>query len=342
MLDTRLPGNEDYRKRVQEEAAYLSSKGWYHTIELPDGRSIQGLHSLETQREKLNAFPIPQDLRGKTALDIGAWTGWYSFELERRGARVTALDCVSPDEFFQARSLLGSQAAHLALDVDELDPQSAGMFDYVLFFGVLYHLRHPLLALEKVCSVTREAAFVESYVIDGASPAAEDSGVPNLLEFYETDELGGQLDNWYGPNTRCLLALCRSAGFARVRLESVVGGRARVSCYRRWEPPPENPPHPAPEIRSALNNRTSDARFHHGKDEYVCLFFRSSQPGLTRERVFASVDGYGVPALFLKDFGDGGYQLNFRCPPWLAPGPHEVRLRAAGSPYSGPFRIEKL
>jgi tRNA (mo5U34)-methyltransferase len=341
MLEQSLAGNEDYRRRVQQEAAYLSSKGWYHTIELPGGEIIQGLHPIETLREKLNAFQIPPDLRGKTVLDIGAWTGWYSFELERRGARVTAMDCIAPEEFFQARRLLNSNVEHLTLDVDELSPQTAGTFDYVLFFGVLYHLRHPLLALEKVCSVTREAAFVESYVIDGANPAPEGSGIPNLLEFYETDELGGQLDNWYGPNTKCLLALCRSAGFARVRLEKMVAGRACVSCWRRWDPPPGQPSEPPPTIQAAVNNRTHKPQFHHGKDEYVCCYFRASHGGLAKEQVFVEVDGYGVPSLFLKDFGDGGYQLNFRCPPWLEPGRHEVRLRTTDSHYSEPVHIEK-
>ena len=54
--------------------------------------------------------------------------------------------------------------------MEELSPETVGLFDYVLFFGVFYHLRNPLAGLEKICSITREAAFVESYVTDGEAP----------------------------------------------------------------------------------------------------------------------------------------------------------------------------
>ena len=223
-----------------------------------------------------------------------------------------------------ARRLLGSGVELRVLDVDELSPETAGLFDYVLFLGVLYHLRHPLLGLEKICSVTKEAAFVESYVTEGAEH--------NLLEFYETTELGGQVDNWWGPNTQCLLAMCRSAGFARVRLEGVAGGRARVTCWRHWEPPDPNPTEPAPWIHAAINNRTNDIYFHHGKDEYVCLYFKSPEKDLKLGQIRAEIDGYGVPSLVLADLGRNGWQVNFRIPPWLEPGPHEVRVRTVTSP----------
>jgi tRNA (mo5U34)-methyltransferase len=340
MPGDRLAGDPGFEKIIQDQVAYLSSKGWFHSIELPDGRVIRGFHSLKDLRERLNAFPIPQDLRGKRVLDVGAWTGWCSFELERRGAEVVAMDCVELEEFQTARSLLASRVEFRMLDVEELSPACIGLFDYVLFFGVFYHLRNPLLGLEKICSATREAAFVESYVTDGA-PSDDSSAGPALLEFYETTELGGQVDNWYGPNTRCLLAMCRSAGFARVRLEGVVAGRARVSCWRRWEPPDPEPSQPAPWIHAAINSRTNDIYFHHGKDEYVCLYFKTPERGLVLGQIRAEVDGYGVPALVLADLGRSGWQVNFRIPPWLEPGAHEIRVRTPGSPLSEPYRIEK-
>jgi tRNA (mo5U34)-methyltransferase len=341
MSGERLAGNPQFLKGIQEQAAYLSTKGWFHSIELPGGDVIRGLHTIQQLRERLDAFPIPRDLSGKRALDIGAWTGWFSFELERRGAEVVAMDCLELEEFLAARELLGSRVELRVLDMDELSPESAGQFDYVLFLGVLYHLRHPLLGLERLCSVTREAAFVESYVTDGGLPAAQWAEAPNLLEFYETDELGGQFDNWYGPNINCLLAMCRAAGFARVKLESVESVRARVSCYRNWEPPPAHTMESAPVIHAAVNNRTSDIFFHQGKDEYVCVYFQSRERGLTMNCMHAEIDGFGVPAMALADLGRNGWQLNFRCPPWLPAGPHEVRLRTTQSQYSEPFIIEK-
>jgi len=342
MPGERLAGDPGFEKTIREQVAYLSSRGWFHSIEMADGSVVKGFHSVEELRERLAAFPIPEDLRGKRVLDIGAWTGWCSFEMERRGAEAVAMDCVELEEFHMARRLLGSKVDLRILDMDELSPESVGLFDYVLFFGVFYHLRHPLLGLEKICSVTKEACFVESYVTDGAAPSDDASAEANLLEFYETTELGGQVDNWYGPNTKCLLAMCRSAGFARVRLEGVVASRARVTCCRRWEPPPENTPQPAPWIHAAINNRTNDVYFHHGKDEYVCLYFKSPEQGLTLGQIQAEVDGYGVPALVVADLGRNGWQMNFRIPPWLEAGPHQVRVRTVSSPYSEPFRIEKL
>ena len=65
---------------------------------------------------------------------------------------------------------------------------------------------------------------------DGFDPAS----VP-VMEFYETNELGGQFDNWVGPNVACLMAMCRSAGFARVRFEGMLDDRAHVSCFRKWD-----------------------------------------------------------------------------------------------------------
>jgi tRNA (mo5U34)-methyltransferase len=341
MPGERLAGDPRFQKIIQDQVAYLSQKGWFHSIELPGGEVIQGFHSVAELCERLNAFPIPEDLRGKRVLDVGAWTGWCSFELERRGADVVAMDCLELEEFRMAQRLLGSRAELRILDVDELSRESAGLFDYVLFFGVFYHLRHPLLGLEKICSVTKEMAFVESYVTGGEAPMDDSSAVPSLLEFYETTELGGQVDNWCGPNTKCLLAMCRSAGFARVRLEGVVAGRARVTCWRHWEPPPDDPQQPAPWIHAAINNRTNDICFHHGKDEYVCVYFKSPEQGLTLGQIRAEMDGYGVPSLVLADLGRQGWQVNFRIPQWLEPGPHEVRMRTMNSPYSNVYRIEK-
>jgi hypothetical protein len=121
----------------------------------------------------------------------------------------------------------------------------------------------------------------------------------------------------------------------------VVGGRARVTCFRQWEPPALNPSQPAPWIHAAINNRTGDIYFHPGKDEYVCLYFQSPEQALTLGKVRAEVDGCGVPALGVADLGRNGWQVNFRFPPWLAPGPHQVRVRTVNSPYSEAFQVER-
>ena len=329
----RAAGNPTFQDLVQQQVALLSTKGWYHSIELPDGNVIQGMIGLEALQARLAAFPIPADLAGKRVLDVGAWTGWCSFEMERRGAGVVAVDCIEFAEFREAHRMIGSRVDYRILDVEELTPETVGLFDYVLFFGVLYHLRNPLLGLEKICALTRDTAFVETFVTD-------DGAAPCVMEFYETNELGGQIDNWFGPSVACAEALCRSAGFARVRREYVhPDRRAGFTCHRRWEPEPEGPAEPAPVLYSAVNNRTNDVEFHAGKDEYICVYFRSGVAGLTLDRLRVEIDGLGAPVLVLVQLRENEWQANLRVPPGLAEGAHDVRIRTGAGRFSNTFRI---
>ena len=331
-----LTQSPEFRRRTQQQVDELSKHSSYHSLELADGTVIPGLIGIEALRARIRSFPIPEDLRGKRVLDVGAASGWNSFEMERRGAEVVAVDCVEFEEFHMARALLGSSVEYRIMDVDELTPESIGRFDYVLFFGVLYHLRHPLLGLERICSLTTEAAFVESFVTD----AGPDSAAPCTLEFYETNELGGQIDNWCGPNTNCLMALCRAAGFAQVVLEHQTDRRAGATCYRKFEPPPGNPTAVAPRIHAAVNNRTSATHFNPARDEYICLYFASSQPNLTRDEMRVEIDGYGVPVLLLSGlYWTNEWQANLKVPPFLGPGAHEIRVRTTASTLSNVFRI---
>ena len=205
--------NPEFERLTQRQTAAFAKNTPYHSLELPDGRVIPGIIPVENLRARLNAFrfrPISEangfwisaPHRDGTALN---WNGGEP--------HVVAIDCVEFEEFVAAKRLLNSKVEYLVLDVDEISPRNLGTFDYVIFFGVLYHLRHPLLALEKVCSLTREAAFVESFVID---TLAKMDGP--YLEFYETTELGGQIDNWFGPTRDCLVATLPLGG---IRLGSI-------------------------------------------------------------------------------------------------------------------------
>src|SRR5215469_6680658 len=225
-----------YAKRVRQLAESVQSRFRYHAIELPDGSVLPGLQSPDHLRWRLSLFNLPADLRGKRVLDIGAWDGWFSFECERRGAEVVAVDCVELDTFLEARSLLHSKVEYLTLDVDELSAARLGQFDIVLFFGVLYPLRHPMLGLQKVVELCWDTALIESFVM-----ASEARAIPTIMEFYEGVELGGQIDNWCGPTTECLLAMCRSAGFAEVELKDVTNGRASLTARRHWPQPADHP-----------------------------------------------------------------------------------------------------
>jgi len=315
----------------------LYQRGWYHSFELPDGTQIAGYIPLETLKWRWSLFPLPAVLDGKRVLDTGAWDGWFSFEAERRGAQVTAIDCVEVAHFLEIRDRLGSRVDYRVLDFYELTGAGLGAFDYVLFLGILYHLKHPLLALEAVCSLTTDTAIVESFVTDGDTWQDHKADVPTM-EFYETDELGNQLDNWIGPSVGCLLAMCRAAGFARVDLLYAKGSQAGVACYRQWEPLTD-PLADAPELVAAGNTRTTGINFATRKEEYISCWFRTERDKITREQLRFEVGNFGVPALFVRHEPDGKWMANFRLPPGLGAGWSGVRLRFADSNFGRTLRV---
>ncbi len=308
-------------KKVEKEIARLQSLGWYHSVELPDGRVIPGFQTPGKMRSRLRQFPVPQDLRGKRVLDIGAWDGWFSFEMEKRGASVVAVDAVQSEKFLVARGFLNSKVEFVKADVYDLSPAELGRFDVILFLGVLYHLKHPLLALEKVCALASDLVCVESYVTDGGWKRDRKP----CMEFYEAAEFGGQFDNWVGPNAACLLSFCRSAGFARSTLESVIRHRAHVTCFRKWDRQAglQEPPH----IVGVENSFSHDQIFKANRDEYVSIWFKSSQKKLGAADVFPEIGEYGSRPSLVLNTGQDGWHAGVKVPPGLSPGWHEVKIR---------------
>jgi tRNA (mo5U34)-methyltransferase len=288
----------------------FADKGWWHSFELPDGSRIDGVSDLAAQKRRIAHFPIPQDLRGKRVLDIGAWDGWFSFEMERRGAEVVAIDRWENPRFYEIRRLLNSRVDYRELDVYDLHPDRIGTFDIVLFMGVLYHVKHPLLALERVCSVCTDMAIVESFVL-------KDQTGRNLLEFFEYDEFGGQFDNWFGPTPNCLTAFCRTAGFARVELNNVQDYGAAVTCYRKWD---TLQPAPNCKVLAAVHAENFGINFRSDRDDYVACCVEGEPPPQPM------VGAFGVHPIFNGPSEAGYWQVNFKLPPGLRPGWHPVRV----------------
>ena len=299
-----------------------AERGWWHSFELPDGTLIEGVCDLAGLKNRINQFPIPQDLRGKRVLDIGAWDGWFSFEMERRGAAVLAIDNWDNPRFHEMRAMLNSRVEYRQLDMYELMPERVGRFDIVLFMGVLYHLKHPLLALERVCALTTDMAAVDSFIL-----REEERPV---MEFYEAGEFGGQTDNWFGPSLACLQALCRTAGFARVELQNVLEHGACLACYRHWKEPAADATQ-GPELVRALHNQNAGINFDSSRDESVSAWFRWAGRELSFEDVQPQVGGYGVRPIHVAQYSADQWQANFKLPPGLTPGWHEVRMRISGS-----------
>jgi tRNA (mo5U34)-methyltransferase len=319
-------------RRGADFSGELAEKGWYHSFDLPDGTQIEGYNTLPILKQRYARFPIPTDLTGKTVLDIGAWDGWFSFEAERRGADVTAIDCQEVAHFLEIHKKLNSRVDYKILDFYELPSAQVGPFNFVFCLGILYHLKHPLLALEIVCGLTSDTAIVESFVTDADTWQEHIEEVPTM-EFYETDELGNQLDNWIGPSLGCLKAMCRAAGFARVELLYASGAYAAVTCHRKWEPVPMEPQQEAPKLIAVMNTRTFGINFATRKEEYISCKLETNQPNVTREQIRFEVGGLGVQALYVRQDEGNTWLTNFRLPPGLKSGWNTVRLRLADSEF---------
>jgi tRNA (mo5U34)-methyltransferase len=206
---------------------------WYHSIDLGDGIVTPGVDDSPARLARLD---LPQSLNGRTVLDIGAWDGFFSFECERRGAsRVLAVDSYSwqgsgwgtKAGFELAREALGSRVEDLDIDVLDLSPERVGTFDVVLFLGVLYHVPNPLLALEKVASVTRGTLIVETVVdlLGVNRPAAV---------FYPGTELNRDPTNWWGPNPPAVVGMLKTVGFDRVRTVTPLPNAAYRAARAAW------------------------------------------------------------------------------------------------------------
>jgi tRNA (mo5U34)-methyltransferase len=195
----------------------INQVNWWHQIDLGNGMTTPGR---DDSAAKLTHVNLPQSLRGLSVLDIGAWDGFFSFECERRGAkRVVALDKVVWDwpvfgksGFELAHRVIGSKVEDVEMEVLDISPERVGVFDLVLFLGVLYHMRHPLLALERVASVTGKHLILETHVdmLECDRP---------VLAFYPGDECSNDSTNWCGPNRAAVEAMLRVVGFRKVELK---------------------------------------------------------------------------------------------------------------------------
>jgi tRNA (mo5U34)-methyltransferase len=217
---------DDLRRRVAEI-------NWFHTIDLGNDLVTPGWDDSPARLERMG---IPDDLTGTTVLDIGAWDGFFSFECERRGAaRVVATDYYSwhgsgwgaKAGFELAREALGSHVEDVDVDVMDIAPGRLGTFDLVLFLGVLYHLRHPLLAIEKIAAVTRGTLILETVVdlVGLGRPA---------MAFYPDRELNADPTNWWGPNQEAVVGMLKSAGFDDVRVVTPTPGPLYRGARAAW------------------------------------------------------------------------------------------------------------
>jgi tRNA (mo5U34)-methyltransferase len=203
---------------------------WFHNINL-DGLWTAPDHFLgDYPGAKFRRFAthLPQDLTGKSVLDIGCNAGFYSIEMKRRGAsRVLGID--SDDRYLAQARLASKTLGYDDIEFASLNVYDVGAlgetFDLVIFMGVLYHLRHPLLALDLIREhVAGDLLLFQSMHRGsrGVLPLRPDYKFTEAEQFFESGfpklhfierEYCGDWTNWWVPNRACTEAMLRSSGF---------------------------------------------------------------------------------------------------------------------------------
>ena len=202
---------------------------WFHNMNLGGVWTAPGHFLGDYPRVKWERFrdALPADLTGKTVLDIGCNAGFYSMEMKRRGAsRVLAVDF---DEDYLAQARFAAEVEELDIEFRQMSVYDVGAlgetFDVVFFIGVLYHLRHPLLALDLIHehvardilvfqSLQRGSNAVLPVAADyefGETAVFDDPGWPKL-HFIE-HSYSHDNTNWWAPNRAASAAMLRAAGF---------------------------------------------------------------------------------------------------------------------------------
>jgi tRNA (mo5U34)-methyltransferase len=212
---------------------------WHQRFELAPGVSTPGGNDIDWL---VRVAGLPADLTGKTVLDIGTTNGGAAFALERRGAeRVVAVDIFPPEWFGVAQliELLDSRVEYVRTSVYELADRFPEPFDLVLFWGVLYHLRHPLLALDNVRAVTGGQTVLETAVCDAELRRRDRNR--SLVHYYRSGELSDDPSNWFSPSLRALEDWCASSGFGVERIGAWPARRPTRAMLRlaRLDGPPE-------------------------------------------------------------------------------------------------------
>lgn len=196
---------------------HIDAYTWFHSFEF-EGLTASGLKPIHQVRAEAQAYFGNIDITGRSVIDIGTWTGYMSFEAERRGARrvVASDDFVWNDKRFNGREpfelahrLLKSNVEPMVVDVPEFTRERVGTFDVVLFLGVFYHLFDAPTLTKQISKVASDLLIVETHQdeVRNRKPA---------MAFYPGETLNGDGSNWWGPNPHCLYEMLKECGFERI------------------------------------------------------------------------------------------------------------------------------
>src|SRR5918997_2813322 len=237
------------REEILSELERL--RPWFHRIDLGGG--------LFTKTESVMGEPVdhpagpwqtiqrclPETLAGRTVLDVGCNAGFYAFEAKRRGAgRVLGVDGQRQhvrQALFVRKALGISEGVEFRrMNVYELTRRNVGQFDVTLALGLIYHLKHPVLALENLYEVTKELLVVETAIMPPehtpasfTHPLGADEMRLHALAYVENPTgAKEQVFNWFLPGVEALVALVRNTGFEEVEVVEVRAERAVLACRK--------------------------------------------------------------------------------------------------------------
>lgn len=227
---------------------------WFHNLRLRGVQTAPDHFLGDYPQVKYERFSdaLPNDLSGRTVLDIGCNGGFYSLEMKRRGAdRVLGIDT---DDHYLAQARFAAEVSEMDIEFRRMSVWEVGAlnetFDLVIFMGVLYHLRHPLLALDLIHEHvardlmlfqsmqrgSRQIAHVDPDYDFHAEVHFDEPGYPKMhfVEHrYSHDET-----NWWVPNRACVEAMLRSAGFS---IQSQPEDEVYICRWKPIEVPPDGP-----------------------------------------------------------------------------------------------------
>ncbi len=212
---------------------------WYHSLELAPGYVTPGMFDL---RDKVDKYGLPDDMTGMRALDVGTWDGFWAFEMEKRGAEVTALDLdwekdldwpafrrpeTFPDKprgsgFAIAKEVFGSKVDRVNCSVYNAYPEDLGTFDIVFCGSVLIHLRDPILAMERIANLTK-GTFIS---VEGYDRLL--SYVPIPLARYRAHRDAAVV--FWDPNIKTWYGMLETSGFRKVEQK----GKFRLKAREGW------------------------------------------------------------------------------------------------------------